>query len=507
MFLLLPQAFKGSVIKLALHSVGARVMEQLFLTFPPKSTSILKLEFYGPSLTLFHTGEYSSGTIPYTQVSLPLILKNESEVTQQAALKFFHDRVIQKGMEKKLHSFAFYQQLLWEYISFVPSKMDVRTLATSLCDHSLTLLSTRAGAKVVAECVAYGSPKERKRVIKTLKGYVRSSILHSDAYVAILRLLDVTDDTVLIQKSILGELIVSTSSKDDKSKKQKIAAATVVDETGDDDEIDGTVAMKEEETNNTKEGLGMMNSESPLLELALSESGCKVFLMLLAKTEADRKRYLDPWNLEVLHANPSVVENGKEIPTSKKNNETRRTELLEFLKSSLIQLCKLHAGVLLPSKFGSRVIRAVYETWPCDDLADVIVAACDEKLNDSGVSNLFEHPFGHLVIKNLLIYESEVIDSGLKDDETSKTTSKHPLASKLYQQYKGQLRKSIASSNRGAFILAALASFSTIIGKEVRKELKRNQKEITALVHGKDDNQSSIAGYEALLKALSNPLH
>jgi pumilio family protein 6 len=478
-------------------------MEVLFLTFPPKSTSILKLEFYGPQLTLFHTGEYSSGTIPLTQISLSSILQKESETTQQSVLKFFHERVIVKGSEKKLYSFSFYQQLLWEYVAFVSLKMDIRTLSMTLCDHSLTLLSTRAGAKVVAECIAYGTPKERKRIIKSLKGFVRSSVLHSDAYIAILRLLDVTDDTVLIQKSILGELIVASSKDKTTTKKQKIAAATVVDEEGNEDEKEETIELKQEEEEEDEAADPEKSVESPLLEIALSESGCKVLLLLLAKTDEERKRYLDPWNLAMLHANPSVVEDGKEIPTSKKNHETRRTELLEYLKPSLIQLCQQHAAVLLPSKFGSRVQRAVYETWSSEILADAIVAACDEPLDDTHVANIFEHPFGHLVIKNLLLFESEAVGVGMKDEENSTRTDLHPLASKLHQKYKGQLRKAIASSNRGAFVLAALAAFPDATGKEVRKELKKNEKEISALLRGKDESQSSTAGYEALLKALS----
>ena len=504
------KAFKGSVLKVALHSVGARVMEVLFLTFPAKSTSILKLEFYGPQSTLFHRGEYSSGISPSHSMTLSSILQKQKDEQmgdwmnqQQGIVKFFHERVIQKGHEKKLYSFSFYQQLLWEYISYVPIKMDIRILATNLCDHTLALLSTRAGAKVVAECIAYGTPKERKRIIKSLKGFVRSTALHSDAYVVILRLLESTDDTVLIQKSILGELIVSSSKDTLTTKKQKIAAATRLDEdeepqqdAGDDhdDEKLQSQHMKEESNQEIAS-----ESTSPLLELALSDSGCKVLLLILAKTDEERERYLDPWNIEILHSNPCVMEDGKSVPTSKKNKETRRMELLEYMKSALIQLCEQHAGVLLPSKFGSRVIRAVYETWSTETMADAIVAACDEPLTDSKVTNIFEHPFGHLVIKNLLLNEIEVNKTRLEDRKKSPVKDEHILASKLYRKFKGQLRKVIASSNRDAFVLAALASVPDMLGKEVRNELKKNEKEISIIIK----SSTLFAGYEALLKAVS----
>jgi pumilio family protein 6 len=497
--LLLPlytQALKGHILKLAFHSVGVSVVELLFLTFPPKATPLLKLEFYGPLLGGFHTGELSSGTISYTQVTLSSMLKEESESSKQSVLKFFHDRIVQKGIEKKLYSFAFFQQLLDEYISFVPSKTEIRQLSSLISDNCLQLLSTKAGAKVVSECAAYGTPKERKRMIKSLKGYVRSSLLHAEAYIAILRLMDVTDDTVLVQKSILAEITAAPTSSMDK-KKQSIAAATVKDDDEDMDESEDPVTQQE-----TVEGNDDMKTESPLLELALSNSGSKVFLLLLAKTDAERKKYFDPMNLEILHNNLTIIEDGQEVATRKKNHDTRRKELLDYLAPSLIELCQTHAGVLLLSKFGSRVILAVYQTWPSEALANAIVAACDMAIDDSSISSLFEHPFAHLVIKNLLIFESDM-DDVIHDEGQEIVERKKYLGLALYQKYKGRLVKTIASTSRGAFVLAALASEKSNVGLDVRKELKKNEKEILARTKVQNETQISTAGYQALVKALT----
>jgi hypothetical protein len=46
------------------------------------------------------------------------------------------------------------------------------------------------------ECAAYGTPKDRKKMLKALKGFVAQTLLHKDAYMVILRLADVMDDTV-----------------------------------------------------------------------------------------------------------------------------------------------------------------------------------------------------------------------------------------------------------------------------------------------------------------------
>ena len=94
-----------------------------------------------------------------------------------------------------------------------------------------------------ARCVTCGDPKTRKRVLKVraaspppcapppsraksvtetrrlcarararpqaVKGYVARSLVHRDAYLALLRLVDVTDDTVSVQRTVLAEMVAA----------------------------------------------------------------------------------------------------------------------------------------------------------------------------------------------------------------------------------------------------------------------------------------------------------
>ena len=96
-------------------------------------------------------------------------------------------------------------QLIHSYVTSA-SAAQVADLGLSLVDHSLHLCSTRPGATSVAWLAAYSTAKDRKRIMKTLKGYARSTLLHPDAYVAIIRLIQVTDDTVTVQKMLLSEV-------------------------------------------------------------------------------------------------------------------------------------------------------------------------------------------------------------------------------------------------------------------------------------------------------------
>jgi len=447
------QTFKGHITKLAVHAVGARVVELLFSTFPAKTTTKLKMEFYGSRFALFNDGELSA---KITNPTIDAIIKNQPE-GKEAALESLL-AIINKGIEKGLYSFAYFQQILCEYVT-AASPNEVQSLCSSLVDHSIHLLSTKAGSRVVAECAAYGTPKDRKRILKSLKGFTRSSLLHSDAYIALLRIVDVTDDTVNVQKALLAELLVLPEEK------KKF----------------NTLGEDENAKNNDGE-------KSPLLALALSDTGSKLFLMLLAKDEESKKKFFDPAELEILRPNPTVKEGDVDVPTSKKSANSRRVELLQYMKNLLTECCKSHADLLLQSRCGAKVLRGVYETFPSKELTDAIVDACDDEEGEGEDLSIFEQPLGQLSIKNIILLDG-------KDSSNENTVTKA-----LYTKYKGALIDDIGASNRGAFVLAAMVESDD--SGAVSKELKGQTKVIKSRVKECKKMSKPCAGYETLLKVI-----
>lgn len=441
------KALKGKISKLAVHAVGARVVELLFSTFPPKSISLLKLELYGPQFALFASGDLSNVTS--NQPTLENIIEQQP-TKREVALEHILG-ILSKGMDKDLFGFAYFQHLFSEYVT-VASPNEVRAIAPSVVDHSIQMISTRQGSRVVAECVTYGTPKDRKRIMKSLKGYTRSSLLHRDAYLPLLRLVDVTDDTVAVNKSILAELQTNPDSENKK---------------------DGAAA-------------------SPILDLAKSDTGSKLFLLLLSHTEEIRRRYFDPYELGVLRSGASVTEGGEEVPISKKNPDTRRTELLQYIKSLLIELCSAHAGDMLRSAPGSRILREVLAAFPSQQLADTIAEACAVS-TEGGTKDLsmFEDPMGHLAIKHMLLDEAEPSGDGDEDDE------RISLASSLLSHFGGKLPE-IAASNRGCFVLVAMLKVNGV-KSDALEELKKNESKIK-----KPAGKKMKAGQVALLKALKD---
>ncbi len=455
--------------------MGSRIVELLFANFPPKSTTPLKHELYGPQYSLF-----ASTTIPENKAKpdkdtslSPLKSFVDSRPDKREAILAHLQTILQKGLDKSLTGFAYFHSLLQDYVS-IASPNDIRDFLTpALVDHTLHLLSTRAGTRVVAECAAYGTVKDRKKMLKCLKGYTRSSLLHRDAYLAILRVVDVMDDTVLVNKMLLAELHQNPNA--DASKEQ------------------------DEETS------------SPILDLILSDTGSKFLLLLLVPKDdlpitddsinpsAKRwQKYLDPYEREVLHQNPTVTEHGESVPTSKKDDETRRQELVVYLKDLLTDACTKHTEEMMRSPVGSRVLSEVCEAFPSEEIFSSILQACAASMQDAmsdsdeekNELSMFEDPVGHLVLKHLFLHESK---KTLDEDDLSFS---HMFYSKFHEEF-----GKIASSNRGAFVLAALLKVQCVMSK-VKESLKKHKSEISKRALGNDDGDK-LVGCRILVEALS----
>lgn len=235
--------------------------------------------------------------------------------------------LIQKFVDKGLMEFSFVHNLLWEYTQEIikevvdvtaaaGKKSRIDDLVNQLVESGPKLMSTKPGAKAMCLIVTHSGVKERKRIMKTLKGHTLESLLHDSAFLAILRLVDVTDDTVTVQKSLLEEI-------------RSPLADTKYTATG--------------------EILGI--PYPPLISIAKHRNGNKLLLRLLAP----ERKCLEPGDESDLFA--TVPSSSKKLPG------VRRREHLAYLKVPLIQVCAQYAGDLIRCRAGGRVLEEVLRTF------------------------------------------------------------------------------------------------------------------------------------------------
>jgi pumilio homology domain family member 6 len=236
------KALAGHYLSLGCNAIGARVVESMYaselLTTAQKCT--LNAEFYGRKYTVF----LPAGVLP---VSLAAVVAHTPESKYFSVLEHMQE-IIQRFVNKSLFEFSYVHQFVFEYLSEIMrldatfqhnqggaeqavagaavregsihtrGKFDkdkiqaefTKRMADAialLLDHLQRLMSTKAGCKAVLICVTYMSVKERKTFVKSLKSHVVASLTHSSAHLVIMKLVDCVDDSVLVHKSLLDELL------------------------------------------------------------------------------------------------------------------------------------------------------------------------------------------------------------------------------------------------------------------------------------------------------------
>ncbi|KAJ1461160.1 armadillo-type protein [Pelagophyceae sp. CCMP2097] len=326
------KAFQNGFSKLATHATGAKVAAAVLKALPKAEAALLKSEFFGEEFTLFVTKATAE------VATLQSVL--EANAPRRERVLAHVERALQRLCDKSLVHYGYSHDLLLEYTSSCGGERN-RSLASHFADATAHLVSTRAGAKAAADLVSFADVKSRKRMIKALKGTAAAASCHANAYLTLLRLLDVVDDTVASGK-LLNEL------------------------------FEGELAGQ--------------------LAIAFDAQGSKVLLWLLQGTS--NTKYFDPVDLEMLALSADQLEvisstvdldadksktetDGAKhrVFASKKSAEARRLELLKTASPKLQKLCIKHAAALLGSRHGSRVLIETVLSTDSEAVANAVAKA------------------------------------------------------------------------------------------------------------------------------------
>ncbi|EGZ28147.1 hypothetical protein PHYSODRAFT_554415 [Phytophthora sojae] len=325
----------GHVVQVGTHNIAANVLEYAQEYLKPSQLTALKLEFYGREFAYFQSE---------SKRNLADIIAAHPDKKEEV-LKHLSS-ILNRMVDKQLLGLAFVQSLLWEYMCNAEHN-DVMQMVANVRDASLALLATRNGARVVNKCISLGAAKDRKRIIKALKDKVLDACNHPSGYLVIMRILDVVDDSVLVQKSILAEL------------------------------------------------------NDHLFSIAMHPSGRKVLLQLFSPLNT---KYLSPDDLALLEPPmlPSPEDPTVMVVNYKKDPDARREELLKGLLPKLEEMCVENAAALLRSKEGRDVIVEVAKRSESTDLADSVAVAVLAEPTEEEEEPLHSDANGHFALRRLI---------------------------------------------------------------------------------------------------------
>ena len=115
--------------------------------------------------------------------------------------------LISQVVEKNATFLNILHRAMLEYIKNAKSDTtEISEFIELIKEHIGLIAFTKDGSQVVMRCLAWGTAKDRKILVKNLKP--KASDLYGDehGYMVLLTMFDVVDDTVLVSKTIFPEI-------------------------------------------------------------------------------------------------------------------------------------------------------------------------------------------------------------------------------------------------------------------------------------------------------------
>lgn len=431
----------GHVATLLRHMVGSVVVEHAYQLGNATQRQALLIELYSTELQLFKD-LVSMKESKLVDVISKLGLQKTSVLRHMSS-------VIQPILEKGIVDHSIIHKALMEYLSIADQSSAADVIQQLSGPLLVRMVHSKEGSRIAMLCIKHGSAKERKKIIKGMKGFVGKIANDQRANMVLVCILSIVDDTKLVAKVVIREL------------------------------------------------------QAMLKELVLDKNGRRPLLQLL---HPNCPRYFSPDDLASLDISiPSLcTKGGKEVNsgldkqessevgedgeednsdtedvTTESNKETneggkkdpflRRQELLvnSGLAESLVDTCIESAGELLRSNFGKEVI---YEV-ATGGAGGILRPTLDAKLE-----SLYE-AIASLVAQPNSEEEEEEEDHLLVNFHSSRTIRRLVLdcptfASTLWKKALKGKCQTWAQGHSSRVVCAFMESSDAAVQKLARKELQ-----------------------------------
>lgn len=330
----------GNVVKLMSHSVSAPLLELMYSTWATEiEKRYFKQEFYGDMYKQAKDKQIKTLSDVY-------ITAKDMKAATISAVKGNLMRILNK---KFLNSILVHSVLL-EFLN--NCSVEDRTEIIPMLKSSLVELSqTKFGSKVAVLCIWHGTNKDRKIIIKSLKGNIKNISMSEHGYLILLALFDSVDDTVLIKKIIFPEI------------------------------------------------------QDDLTDIALNDYGKHVILYLVARRNS---HYFAPSIVKYL-------EQGDNNAASKKSSHVREKELLDSISDSLLQSVITNTSIWMTNGSIAMVTLAILKIGTGEKLEKafeaiiMFITNSKSKIKEGDKEyKPIEHAGLHMMLKKLIQNDKEL---------------------------------------------------------------------------------------------------
>eukprot|EP01130_Rhizamoeba_saxonica_P000320 TRINITY_DN10298_c0_g1_i1.p1 TRINITY_DN10298_c0_g1~~TRINITY_DN10298_c0_g1_i1.p1 ORF type:complete len:567 (-),score=128.53 TRINITY_DN10298_c0_g1_i1:85-1785(-) len=304
------KAFYGQVRLMVKHKYGSVVLEHIYTSVATsKQKHFLLEDFYGHRYAVLKTNKGRT----YEE-----LIEEDPEAYDSIIESLYGiiSAICDKVFTVLTNSIVHFPLLKFFEIAPLSKKID---LIGNIREHMVRIAHTRDGAKAAILAVGYGKAKDRKIILRSLKGYVGDVSREEYGYQLMLKILNSIDDTVMVNKLVLKEI------------------------------------------------------KSDLLNLSKDKYGRLPILYILC---GNSTKYLTPFALENIAPTmiPSKDDPETLVPTYRKDDEVRRMEHFNNIIGKLVEMCEENALELLTDMYGRHVF---YETvfYANDEQRKRLVAA------------------------------------------------------------------------------------------------------------------------------------
>ena len=342
--------FCGHVRRLIKHPEASWILDDIYrgIATPSQKGTMLR-EWYGAEYALFK----SDGKEPIS-ADLKQLLKEHPE-KRTPIMRSLWD-LINLLVQKKTTGFTILHDAMLQYFLNLQAGSEEATEFLELLkgdeegDLLKNLAFTKSGAHLVCLALAHGNAKDRKQILKTYKDTMQALAYDRYGHQVLLTMFDVVDDTVLISKSVIPELI-------------------------------GRHPVSPEQQQQTLVAVTHLNARISLMYPFYPELTPAIFpnedIKLLNQVHEIR------------------------ATTSKKDPETRRKELMNALSPQLLALIASRTKDLISTSFGCQFIGEVLPQ-ASGDRAPIMTSIAALATGSEEERALFDSPHSGRMLKKLV---------------------------------------------------------------------------------------------------------
>eukprot|EP01088_Endostelium_zonatum_P003207 TRINITY_DN14415_c0_g1_i1.p1 TRINITY_DN14415_c0_g1~~TRINITY_DN14415_c0_g1_i1.p1 ORF type:complete len:612 (-),score=230.93 TRINITY_DN14415_c0_g1_i1:208-2013(-) len=209
----------GKIPKLMGQVDAAEVIEYAYASIATnRQKNLLVSEFYGPTVALALReqetinsnvdNKNNNNNNPKSTPKPKILEVIEANPLQKDIITKNLEKVATRIVEKSLVQHSISHRIIHDYIKLIDPTA-TKDMVTSLLEHIVHFAHTREGSLIGAHCIAYSSVKDRKNIMKSLKEYLFKLASDAHGHIVLLKCFQTIDDTVLLKKMILLELLKS----------------------------------------------------------------------------------------------------------------------------------------------------------------------------------------------------------------------------------------------------------------------------------------------------------